>query len=176
MLDSCQGIHQNVRFRVEKVLVIHSFHQASEHQCERRWLGLRGKKHWWKSWDFEASADRDLPGCPVIPKIWLLGLCLEHIVFFGGLCLKHIINFSIAIPSFRNIWPKPRSSKITCSLHGAAIPPPSHSAYGAATRAIVSHHKVLASVWSFGMSIVRKYVPFQSRSSIRCLFLPSTSK
>ena len=41
---SCQGIHQNVRFRVEKVLVIHSFHQASEHQCETRWLGLRGKK------------------------------------------------------------------------------------------------------------------------------------
>ena len=100
-----------------------------------------------------------------IPKIWLLGLCLEHIVFLGGLCLKHIINFSISIPSFRNIWPKPRSSKkripfMVLQYHPLHTPP-----------MVLPHGLSFLTTKSWlPCDPLRKYVPFQSLSSILFFF------
>ena len=109
---------------------------------------------------FWASADRDLPGCPVIPRFG----CWDYVwstSFFWG---DYVWSTS-SIFSFRNIWPKPRSSKkhipfMVLQYHPLHTPP-----------MVLPHGLSFLTTKSWlPCDPLRKYVPFQSLSSILSFF------
>ena len=157
---SCQGIHQNVRFRVEKGSGDPLFPSGIRTPVWEEMIGPSRKKHWWTSWDFEHRLTEIYLAAQWFQDL-VVGIMFGAHRFFWG---DYVWSTS-SIFSFRNIWPKPRSSKkhipfMVLQYHPLHTPP-----------MVLPHGLSFLTTKSWlPCDPLRKYVPFQSLSSILSFF------